>query len=288
MTENPVGSSGIFGGRGSYNGSMDTILYLMLEKKKDQDACFPPFFHIRRVKEEMREDCEFLAVTVPRALLDPWELGGYLAPFLKFRSSVDTVYDPALENWLTGRKLAGWWRKNWPYPDFADFHRADYAAFLWKQAVQAGGGTQYVFVLGFEDFVPGLLAPCLRNLKSLCFVVDEMCGPLESFMEDAYEEYGLAVTCDAGRGWRPLRCGFPALVLDLSGEVKSAAAELSAGSVWLDLDAMEGKRRRLENRPGVRYFSIRKEWERMGRRAEEGVFLNPQILDTIGKSGYNT
>lgn len=319
---------------------MDTILYLMLEKKNERRGdAFPPFFHIRRMKEDMREDSSLVYVNIPWACLDPWELAGYLVPFLSYSSSVDTVYDKSLEAWLGKRSMAEWWQESWPYPEFRDYYREDYARYLLDKALTLTGKPERIVVLGFEDFVPRLLRGRLRYTKALRFLVDGLFperkehGVLEDFLEEVYEEYGLAAACDVvenGMEARRSAAGgtvgnTPLIVLDfaiessgkphqsvvprrrtagrtgiaeesrnaggvgiaeesrvadrlgaaeearvaggLGAAVWALAAQAAPGSIWLDMGSNERKRRRIEGiGRNISYFSMKKEWERLGRQ----------------------
>ncbi len=312
----------------------------MLEKKNERRGdAFPPFFHIRRMKEDMREDSSLVYVNIPWACLDPWELAGYLVPFLSYSSSVDTVYDKSLEAWLGKRSMAEWWQESWPYPEFRDYYREDYARYLLDKALMLTGKPERIVVLGFEDFVPRLLRGRLRYTKDLRFLVDGLFperkehGVLEDFLEEVYEEYGLAAACDVVENSMEARRSVaggtvgntPLIVLDfaiessgkahqsvvprrrgagrigiaeesrnadrvgaaeearvadrlgaaeearvadgLGAAVWALAAQAAPGSIWLDMGSNERKRRRIEGTGrNISYFSMKKEWERLGRQ----------------------
>ncbi len=154
----------------------------------------------------MREDSDLIYIGIPWALLDPWELAGYLAPYLGYSSSVYTVYDRSLEGWLSRRGMKKWWQAAWPYPEYWDFSREDYGKYLLEKGLAQMGRPEHILVLGFQDFVPGMLRSRLRYTKTLRFFVEEnfseekSYGALEDFIEEIYDEYGLAAALDtAGR-----------------------------------------------------------------------------------------
>lgn len=266
---------------------METIIYLMLEKKKEEGGgdSIPPLYRIWQADE----DFGLLYVKVPWARLDPWELRRFLPPFTGRSVSVSTVYDGSMSEWLQKRGLRGWWLQGWQYPEYGDYRRVDYARQLLRLAGQAGRKRFHYLVLGFEAFVPEVLAPYLREMKSLRFLVGKKDELPEDFAEEVCEEYGLAVSCgvapgkgDAGPFFHFVpECPLPTVILDLTGEAYLSAARTAPGSVWLDMDSLEEKRRRVEAAlGGDAYFSIKKEWGRAGKKT-------PAALDTALKNGYN-
>ena len=117
------------------------------------------------------------------------------------------------------------------------------------------------------------MEPYLRYLKGLCFAVDrESDFPGESFerfLERAGEEYGLAAAChDLSNGdYSAIKWNYPSLVLDLSADVRSFRLKTAPGTIWLDMDSLEEKRRKLERQgSGITYFSIKKEWIEKNRK----------------------
>lgn len=235
----------------------------MLENKQT-GADIPPVFHIW----QMGTDPNLLYVEIPWAGLDPWELKEYLPPFMRYSSSVDTVYDISMSLWLKKRRLTEWWSRAWPYPEYRNYHQKDYA----MQLLQKGASvhkTGHFFVLGYEDFVPEALMPHVKSMKSLTFLVRREYEALEDFMEELNEEYGLAAALRVvpDDGLLCPECAFPATILDLSGERKVEMSHVKEGGIWLDMDSSEEKRRRAEACGGqMAYFSVKKEWERQGKQ----------------------
>ncbi len=260
---------------------METIIYLKLERDEPKNVVYglPPMIHFRQLAEERH----FLVARIPWAALDPWTLAGYAGAFLGHSSSVETVYDKSMEGWLKKRGLWEWWGQNWPFSEYREYHREEYADRLLKKAVAQGGPRRHFLVIGFEPFLAAVLMKYAKEMKSLRVIVDREASGLEAFAEDVFEEYGLAVSCrnltDQHRLQRDqVRLAWErgrqegAVILDLSGE-KKPLLHPPEGSVWLDMDSQGEKRRRVEAYQGVSYFSMKKEWE---------------SLDTVSKNGYNT
>lgn len=254
------------------------------------ESGFPPTFHICRKFNEMTEDSDLLYVTIPWARLDPWELRDYLVPFYGYSSSIDTVYDRSLSRWLKKRKLQGWWQGNWPYPEYRDFFRQEYAERLLHQGISKTGSKQHFLILGFVDFLPKLLRRSLAHIKSIQLLVKEENEAVEAFIEDVYEEYGIAVNCREQESFENMRlaCPNPTVILDFTGAEKISAIDAAPGSAWLDMGSLDEKRRRIEAQGGsISYFSVKKEWELSAKQylRQEMPLLT---LDTAYKNEYNT
>ena len=238
----------------------------------------PPLFHFRLEKDNPAKGIPaLLYISLPWARMDPWELSAYLPPFLGYSSSIDTVYDSSVENWLGKRGLRVWWHQHWPYPEYEDYRRKEYARYLLERGAdgkksganpESGPGEEllrHFLVLGYAPFLPELLEPYLKGMKSLSFLTGREEPELERFVETVYEEYGLAVSCRVPMERRFLvqpECPRPSLILDLSGESRLSPVNVAEGSVWLDMDSCEEKRRRIEGCGRLSYFSMKKEWGR--------------------------
>lgn len=143
-------------------------------------------------------------------------------------------------------------------------------------------------LLGYADCLPRIMREYSKSLRSVkWFLKEAQYAPwVEELTEDFPVEYGLAIEVHllADRESWLRACPsseMPVSVLDFTGEEKLSACELAEGSVWLDMDSLDGKCRRIETRnPGVSYFSLKKLWK---QRQKEAI-----CLDTIGKNGYNT
>ena len=277
----------------------------------------PALFHIRQCKGQwgLTEGTQLLCVTIPwEADLQyrcwPVELKAYLQPFFGYSSSIETVVDHSVTGWIKEKKLKEQWEQSWCYPQYRDYHRIEYAAHLVERAMKyllaryqakqyqaaqyqsvkypytdaKGQGMQQVhmYVLGYESFVPDVIAPFLNKIKTLTFYLPqsllEECG-LEDYREILCEEEGLAAglqILEEPRAYKGLRlcCLTPALVLDLSGEEKVQPDSSGRDVFWVDMDSQEAKRRKIAwGSAETAYFSMKEEWRR---------------LDTVGKNGYNT
>lgn len=193
----------------------------------------------------------------------PWirELAQYLVPYQLQSSICHMVYDDSVDKWLKKYDMCGWWEENWAISEFRDYHATAFARKLMDHA-----HLPNFLVLGYDPCVPGLLAGHARHMKSLSFILGEMPEELEEFLEDFYDEYGLAAACRVAQGQslrgERIRCVFPAVILDFSKESRLLTADVAKGSVWLDMDSLEEKRRRIEERnTGIYYFSMKKEWK---------------------------
>lgn len=291
----------------SYNDTMDTIIYLRMNRKWEQNArqdIFPAF-HIHEVKGEPHLIC----VEIPRQLAEtepqvpsyrkkswPARLAAYLYPFVKNSASADTVLDRTVSLWLDSRGLWEWWEQSWPYPEYRDYRRPEYARLLFQKGMeqiraeqenQSGCGKRnrqvQVYVLGYEDYVPELLSPYAARIKSLTFVEKAYNIRLEEYLELLYEEEGLAASCQLlmeGRPYRTMRLSWqsPAVVLDLTGDERLMPSGNGQGLFWIDMDSQEEKRRRLKaGCSRLTYFSMKEEWR-----------SSSLVLDTVPENGYNT
>lgn len=295
----------------SYNDTMDTIIYLKMNRKQGADTLHGilPAFHIR----EVRGETHLIYLEIPVELAEsesawPGRLAAYLYPFVKSSVSADTVLDTSVSNWLGSRGLQKWWEHSWPYPEYQDYRRLEYAQLLLKKAmaqakaacqkkqgstengsIENGGCRKkqnypvHVYVLGYEEYVPMLLAPYTSEIKTLTFVESRPGMQLEEYLETLYEEEGLAASRQMlmkGQSYRTARIlwQLPAVVLDLTGEERLIPAGSGQGIFWIDMDSREEKRRRLEARcSSLTYFSMKEEWR-------SGSFA----LDTVPENGYNT
>lgn len=202
----------------------------------------------------------------------PWirELSEYLVPYQLQSPSCGMVYDESVDKWLKSRDLCGWWEKNWPVPAFEDYHDAVFACRLMERV-----HLSHFLVLGYAPCVPQLLSGQARRMKSLRFLLKKEPEGLDEFIEDFYEEHGLAASVRVVEGGsfkgERIVCAQPTAILDFSGESHLFTADIARGSVWLDMDSMEEKRRRIEDRnTGIYYFSMKKEWKRIKRGEKPG------------------
>lgn len=187
------------------------------------------------------------------------------------------VYDETFKDKL---ESCGW-HKYWKIPEFINYHER-----IWVQKLLPCAIPGRYVILGYSDCMPLFLCENAGKLRSVKWYLrpEEDTPELQNFMEEFYEEYGLAIEQHVVReSWFRVRpaSDFPATVFDFTGEEKLSACDMADGSIWLDMDSLDGKNRRIEARnPEIRYFSMKKLWK---QRQKEGI-----CLDTINKNGYNT
>lgn len=195
------------------------------------------------------------------------------------------VYEDRLRE-KTGQEL---WR-HWEIPEFAGYREMVWAEPLMKYAVH-----DRLVILGCAPCLPEILCRRTKKTRSIKWTLreTEYTQELQDFMEDFYQEYGLAIEVhllSAEQPWLRVRPAstVPVNVLDFSGEEKLSACDVAEGSVWLDMDSLEGKCRRMEVRnPGIQYYSLKKQWKEWQKDHFRGKNA-PYHLDTPPKNGYNT
>lgn len=285
----------------SYNDIMDTIIYLKIKRRQSSPVEEPALFHIRPFKMwEMPErlgggmdSLKLLHVTLPEAVKNspkwPMELSSYLTPFFGYSASITTILHDSVEHLLPETKKEDWWRY-WPYPLYREYQQPEYARFLVGRGVEylqqektpegkkEAAQLMHFYILGYKEFVPRILEPYLKQIKTLTFFVAGKQNGLEEYLEDLYEEEGLAADRrileeKELRRLRP-QCTGPALVLDLSGEERIVPSGTEGRLAWIDMDSNEAKRRRIQGRYAeTAYFSMKVAWG---------------SLDTVDKNRYNT
>ncbi|MBO4981823.1 MAG: hypothetical protein J6C84_08015 [Lachnospiraceae bacterium] len=148
--------------------------------------------------------------------------------------------------------------------EFTDYREAKWVDYLLKKTT-----LTHLVVMGSAPCLWELLPQYAGKMKSLKFFLWEkqFTQELEALLEDLFEEYGLAtdvhfVGDNCGFGRLPEFGTTACTVLDFSGEEKVSVWSAASGSVWIDPDSMEEKRRRLESGNGrVCYLSLQKEWQ---------------------------
>lgn len=185
------------------------------------------------------------------------------------------------EDYLWERIDTACWRQNWVIPEFTDYREAVWVRKLMQNTVPG----QYM-LLGYADCLPEILCENAARLRSVKWLLPEReyTQKVQQFAEDFYEEYGLVMDIRLlHEEWVRVRpeSVVPVNVLDFTGEEKISACDVADGSIWLDMDSVDGKNRRMETRkPGVSYFSLKKLWKQRQKQAF--------CLDTLSKNGYNT
>ena len=292
---------------GSYNGDMDTIIYMEVKRQlnREEKEAVSSLFRLREVKG--RPHLVYVELTEDETIWkisDVRRLALWLAPYLKYSSSIDTVLDSSMQRWLENHGWQSDWERIWPFPEYQEYRNKEYAALLLENALehiyrehiyqehksctneqfimQRNGRLQipvHLYVLGYEEFVPEALKACIGRIKSLKFIEKsqertvsrwnvDVYRQLEEYLELLYEEEGMAASKKLllpGQSFQSLRleCETPAIVLDLSGEDKTAPCGYGKGICWIDMDASDEKQKRLKTRNGgTMYFSMKGEWKR--------------------------
>lgn len=173
---------------------------------------------------------------------------------------------PILEGW----SFRGYWEEQWV------MHLMEYAV------------LNHFVLLGTTECIPVALLRYVRKMKTLRWILlrRQYRETEQELAEIICEEYGLAVDVrllEEEKEYRRMAfvCPFPVVVVDFSEEPRIPVADVARNSIWLDMSALEEKRRRIEERnTGIAYFSLKKEW----KQPEKALYQ----LDTISKNGYNT
>lgn len=168
----------------------------------------------------------------------------------------------------------------------------NYRDLFWVEQIMPYAVHADYQIVGYAPCIPRLLVRHARRIRSVCWILSKAVytGQVQEFMEDYYEEYGLAITvhlCEPGEPLRksPLTSDKPINILDFSGEERMSCVSIFPGSVWLDMDAMEQKARRIAiQKPEISYISLHKRWKSATNTTENP----PNHLDTACKSRYNT
>lgn len=257
---------------------METIFYLEIGKNKD----------VRSDETGnrlcIRKSAKFtglIYVSVPEQMGASAALVDWLLPFWIHSSEVSTVYDASFLEWIRCKNGLPMWRNNWPFPEYCGYHQKQYADHLLRQAVdalnRAGNGSDiqdrcifHMYILGYERLIPQVLQPYISRIKSLTFVlgVKDDRKMLEEYLEDLYEEEGLAANCvffapEQMAGSSMFFYQKPAVVLDLTGDARRMLWEQGDGICWIDMDSLDEKRKRFAARCSEAvYFSMKEIWKK--------------------------
>lgn len=160
------------------------------------------------------------------------------------------------------------WQKYWQFPEFDAFLQPQ-----WVEPLLENARLHHFVVLGLADSTPAAILHCAHSMKNLRWFLQERdCGQeVQDFVEDFYEDYGLAVTLQPLLGERAfarllLETMEPVCVLDFTGEPHIPTGGLARGSIWIDFCSVEEKGRRiLERGTSISYFSVKETWKRAGK-----------------------
>lgn len=183
-----------------------------------------------------------------------------------------TVYEERLR---TNIDTSSWWDA-WKIPEFENYGQP-----LWVEKIVSQGDFPNLLILGQSYCIWDLLVRNARRLRSVKWYLlqREYTGEAEAFIDSFYEEYGLAIEVhllDEKKDWCRVcfHCREPVKVLDFTGEEKVSACGVIKGSIWLDMNAMDGKAARMEVRnQGIRYFSLKKLWSQLQKPANALTLL---------------
>ena len=284
---------------------METIIYLKIAGRSDEENCAVqnPFCHICPVKNVtcLPDGDQLLMIEVP-AEAEPtaaWvcELEAYVKPFWGYSVSIETVTDSTFDRWLLRKGGQSVWRASWPFVSYSGFHRSEYAAYLLQRAVEQAKRhevfekKEFCFcVIGYEACLPAILAPYMMRTGKLRLLMSaqeyERAQSLqpselqpEEYLDRLSAAEGIAAHCQilsGSRGYAGYRLSTSTseIVLDLSAHPGFLPERTCDRLYWIDMDASEEKRRRIQQIcPQISYFSMKEEW---------------RTLDTGRKNGYNT
>lgn len=156
-----------------------------------------------------------------------------------------------------------------PVTYFNKWQFTDYREEKWVDYLMKNGNLLHYAILGNAPCLREVLPKYAKGMKSLRFFLkeSEFNEELEGLLEYLFEEYGLAADVhflEEEAGYKKLSVlgAQPCNILDFSGEEKVSCQAAPPGSIWLDFDGLEEKRRRFELRAAqVHYFSLIKEWK---------------------------
>lgn len=160
------------------------------------------------------------------------------------------------------------WQQCFPFPEFDAYLQPQ-----WVELLLENARLHHYVVLGAAHSTSATILHCAPRMKSLRWFLQERdCEQeIQDFVEDFYEEYGLAATLQPLEGERAfsrllLETLEPVCVLDFTGEPRIPMGGLARGSIWLDFCSVEEKARRMtEKGEGIFYFSIKEIWKRAGK-----------------------
>lgn len=171
-----------------------------------------------------------------------------------------------LEDFLEEKIDTRLWWEHWTLPDFGNYRERIWA----EELMQYAKGDSFL-ILGTAVCVEELLEKYGTGMRNVKWVLKpkQYTEVVEEFVDWFYEEFGLAISLELlgeNEGWIQFRPNSvePVNVLDFTGEEKLFAHDVAKGSVWLDMDSLSGKERRIETRcPQITYFSLKKHWKQL-------------------------
>lgn len=247
----------------------------------------------QRIAEEREERIRSVRRAIGTLFAETMELAGE-------RRDCFCVYEDSVRKFLTrgrGSREGESGRSFVPAEERA-YHesRGDVLLSLWQRCFEAGEFNGYCrkfwveelllqakwphfILLGTASCIFSVLEEQADRMKSLRWIVPEKdCSQeLLAFVEDFYTEYGLAIdfqplTSPVMPRRLRISCDLPANILDFTMEPSIGIADIAEGSVWLDMQSVEEKRRRIvERASGIQYFSLKERWKTAERRCKPPV-----------------
>lgn len=239
--------------RGSWFGRHREIRHRRREMRRQQQEYMQKLQEYEEQKEELtvsiRQLREEVFSEVERA-------GGM--------DEVRCVYEDSLRFLADGQgEAALCWSRVWNVPEFSD-----YKGIRWIRPLLEYVRHSDFILLGTADCIPAILEKLARQMRSLQWYLreEDTNEEVQGWVEDFYEEYGLAITLrklTGGNVFRQLKIKpvGQVCVMDFTDEEKLFAGNLESGSVWIDFASVEAKSRRMEKQaPDVSYMSLKKHW----------------------------
>ncbi len=177
---------------------------------------------------------------------------------------VSCVYEDSLRFLAEGQgEAAICWSPVWNIPEFRD-----YKSIRWLRPLLEYVRHSDFILLGTADCIPTILQGLARRMKSLQWYLceEDLSEEVQDWVEDFYEEYGLAITLRQLTGRSAfrqlkLKSGVPVCVMDFTEEERLFGGNLAAGSIWLDFASVDEKCRHMERQaPDVSYMSLKRYW----------------------------
>lgn len=250
----------------------------------------------RRAEEQERkclaEEQEAWNRGVERAIRGLW---AEIMELAEGQRECSCVYDDSVRRFLIGRKVG---EKGFLPEEMQELskRRGNLLPLIWQQCFEVKEFQGYCQSFWVEELLGQAVwphymvlgtAPCIYSvieahadkMKSLRWIILERdCSQeLLTFVEDFYTEYGLAIALQTLTGTvafknLQIKCDLPTNIFDFTSETKIGITEAAEGSIWLDMQSLEEKRRRILGRvTGIKYVSLKERWKTAQRRCKPPI-----------------